>query len=229
VTGDNVLLPREFWRAHLWWPLAFGLAALTLIYALGLDEKISANWAFDAATKQFPARNAWWSTSVLHSGGRALIWLVALSSLALVVASRWQARLAPLRAAALYVFITIGLTTALIGLLKSLSPVHCPWDLADFGGKYPHSLPWQSLPGVQMGKCFPGAHAGSGFALFCLYFATRDRWPSRARACLAFALLVGATFAFSQEARGAHFLSHDLSSALIAWLCCLGAYVTWQR
>jgi membrane-associated PAP2 superfamily phosphatase len=32
------------------------------------------------------------------------------------------------------------------------------------------------------------------------------------------AILVGVVFAVGQEARGAHFLSHDLTSAAIAWL-----------
>ena len=33
--------------------------------------------------------------------------------------------------------------------------------------------------------------------------------------------LVGALFSLAQQARGAHFLSHDIVSALIAWLICL--------
>jgi len=34
-------------------------------------------------------------------------------------------------------------------------------------------------------------------------------------------VLIGALFSLAQQARGAHFLSHDIVSALIAWLICL--------
>jgi membrane-associated PAP2 superfamily phosphatase len=36
--------------------------------------------------------------------------------------------------------------------------------------------------------------------------------------------LLGAVFSVAQQSRGAHFLSHDLVSAMIAWLICLALY-----
>jgi membrane-associated PAP2 superfamily phosphatase len=50
-----------------------------------------------------------------------------------------------------------------------------------------------------------------------LYFALRDARPRLARAALGVALLVGTAFSIGQEARGAHFLSHDLTSAALSW------------
>ena len=41
---------------------------------------------------------------------------------------------------------------------------------------------------------------------------------------LAAAIAVGITFSIGQEARGAHFLSHDLTSAAIVWFVQLGLY-----
>jgi membrane-associated PAP2 superfamily phosphatase len=38
---------------------------------------------------------------------------------------------------------------------------------------------------------------------------------------LAGALCLGALFSFGQQARGAHFLSHDLASVAIAWMMAL--------
>jgi membrane-associated PAP2 superfamily phosphatase len=73
-------------------------------------------------------------------------------------------------------------------------------------------------------QCFPGGHSSSGFALLALYFALRDRRPRAARWFLGGALAVGTLFAFGQEARGAHFLSHDLWSLGIAWFTCLAVY-----
>jgi membrane-associated PAP2 superfamily phosphatase len=46
---------------------------------------------------------------------------------------------------------------------------------------------------------------------------------------LAAAIAVGVAFSIGQEARGAHFLSHDLTSAAIAWFVGLGLYAWWQR
>jgi membrane-associated PAP2 superfamily phosphatase len=34
--------------------------------------------------------------------------------------------------------------------------------------------------------------------------------------------VIGIIFAIGQEARGAHFLSHDLTSALVVWVVLLG-------
>jgi membrane-associated PAP2 superfamily phosphatase len=46
---------------------------------------------------------------------------------------------------------------------------------------------------------------------------------------LAAALAVGIAFSIGQEARGAHFLSHDLTSAAIVWFVQLWIYVKMLR
>ena len=56
------------------------------------------------------------------------------------------------------------------------------------------------------------------------YFVLRERHRGRAWCALALAILVGALFSFGQEARGAHFLSHDLWSAFIVWFIELALY-----
>ena len=42
-------------------------------------------------------------------------------------------------------------------------------------------------------------------------------------------LAVGTLFAFGQEARGAHFLSHDVCSAFVAWFVALATYSAWVQ
>ena len=59
--------------------------------------------------------------------------------------------------------------------------------------------------------CFPGAHAASGFAFMFGYFLLRDVARRRARWALAGAILLGIAFSIGQQARGAHFISHDLT------------------
>jgi membrane-associated PAP2 superfamily phosphatase len=39
----------------------------------------------------------------------------------------------------------------------------------------------------------------------------------------------GVLFSFAQEARGAHFLSHDLASAALVWAIQLGLYAVMYR
>ena len=63
----------------------------------------------------------------------------------------------------------------------------------------------------------------------CFYFVFRDRSRRLARWMLAAAIAVGIAFSIGQEARGAHFLSHDLTSAAIVWFVQLGLYAGFRR
>ncbi|MEO7774224.1 MAG: phosphatase PAP2 family protein, partial [Steroidobacteraceae bacterium] len=172
---------------------------------------------------------AFWAENLLHTGGRNLIWAVVLACTALLVASLRMASLRRWRSSLMLVIVGIGVTSGLIGLLKQVTQVHCPWELQGFGGTLQYVHLFAQRPAGAVGACFPGAHSGSGFSLFALYFAFRDRSRALARTGLILALLVGCTFAFGQEARGAHFLSHDLWSAFIAWLTCLALYTLARR
>ena len=143
-----------------------------------------------------------------------------------LVSPRWSAA----RGTAIYLLATIALAWGIVGLLKHVTNVPCPWSLLGFGGERPHVGLFSPRPaGFGSAACFPGAHSASGFALFAFYFAFRDSRPHRARILLAIATLVGGIFAFGQEARGAHFLSHDVSSAFIAWFVALGTYLAWRH
>lgn len=57
-----------------------------------------------------------------------------------------------------------------------------------------------------------------------LFFALRGSWRTAARWALAFGIGVGVVFSFGQEARGAHFFSHDLASAAIVWWVLFALY-----
>lgn len=210
------------------------LAWAILLFAVAIgstlvdwDRRIAAAWAFDAALNGFPARSAFWATTVMHSGGRAFVWAVGLAHMLGLIAGADAARFPRLaRERPRFVIAVVGIatTTLVIGLLKRLSHMDCPWDLAEFGGRLPYVELLQARPaGLDASGCFPSAHAGSGFALLSLHFAWRDtRWS---RPCAAAALLAGASFGLAQQARGAHFVSHDLWSLAIAWLLCAAVAV----
>jgi membrane-associated PAP2 superfamily phosphatase len=63
----------------------------------------------------------------------------------------------------------------------------------------------------------PAAHASSGFALFAVFFALRRIAPRAAQLAFAAAVLIGLAASGVQVARGAHFASHVLWTALIAY------------
>ena len=103
--------------------------------------------------------------------------------------------------------------------------MHCPWDLAEFGGSETFTpLLSARAPTEHPGKCWPGGHASSGFIFFALYFVLRDRRPHQAKAALVFALALGSLFSIGRVIQGAHFLSHNLWTALFDWMIALGFY-----
>jgi membrane-associated PAP2 superfamily phosphatase len=218
---------RGFWQTHAVLPaVAFAVAAI-LFAVTDADRLVASAWAFDAAAGRFigAGPGAWWARELLHGAGgitiRAvgagilLAWAMATARPALAT---WRRPLGYTVAAALAV-------VALVGIAKGTTRTDCPWSLADYGGDRPYVHLLGDRPDdLPPGRCFPGGHSASGFALVALYFALRDRRPRAARWALGTALAVGALFAFGQEARGAHFLSHDLWSLGIAWFTCLAVY-----
>lgn len=103
--------------------------------------------------------------------------------------------------------------------------MQCPWSLAQFGGEETYSSLLSPRPPTEHpGRCWPGGHASSGFVLFALFFALRDRKPRLARYALAFAFAMGCLLSLSRMLQGAHFLSHNLWTMLFDWLICLGLY-----
>ncbi|HEX6592809.1 MAG TPA: phosphatase PAP2 family protein [Moraxellaceae bacterium] len=188
--------------------------------ASGLDAWLE-NRYFDAGLQAFPLRNSLLFSAVLHDGLRiAVVAMLLLLLLVLLLAQLlpatlgrylppfWQQpRLLPYLAA---VFAT---GPALVGLLKQATTRSCPWSLLQYGGTLPYGgQPFFSL--ASAGHCFPGAHATTGFVLFAfvpLLPASRRWWM----ALLVFAF--GMAAGWVQMLRGAHFLSHNLWSAVLGW------------
>jgi membrane-associated PAP2 superfamily phosphatase len=222
----------EFWRVHLWWPLL----AFTLIFGVlevfSLDRVLAREWYFNVHTGTWLGSGSgeWWARGLLHTGGRWVVRGVAAAALVTWGLSFAVARLRPWRRSASFVLLSMLLATLIVGGLKAITNVDCPWDLAGFGGDSPYVALFADRPdALPHAQCFPGAHASSGFAIFCFYFVFRDRSRRVARWMLAAGIAVGVAFSIGQEARGAHFLSHDLTSAAIVWFVQLGLYAWYRR
>jgi membrane-associated PAP2 superfamily phosphatase len=226
----------NFLSTHLLWPALIFACTIVLFSATDLDRAIALHWAFDPRTHRFLGQRTWWANGLIHRGGRDLIWFIAAATaLAWLAAGsstqyqllpRLRARFAPYRGDLGFALVSLVASIMLIALLKRTTNVDCPWDLQSFGGVHAYLSLFDDRPDwVAHAHCFPGAHSGSGFALFAFYFAFRDSNDRIARWALLCGVVIGSTFAFAQEARGAHFLSHDLWSAFLSWFACLTLYL----
>jgi membrane-associated PAP2 superfamily phosphatase len=172
-----------------------GAAALFIVVAFrlgGLDHALTSRF-YDAANSAFPLKDAWLLAVAGHTGLKWTmlgVWVLCLA---------WGGAL---RRGAFY----MAVIALVVSLLKHYSPVSCPWDLLEYGGKEP-----------QAGRCLPAAHPLTGFALFGLYLALREGRRRAARAVLAAAWVIGLAAGGVQVARGAHFASHVLWTAWLAW------------
>jgi membrane-associated PAP2 superfamily phosphatase len=180
---------------------------------------------FDAAHAQWIGASSWTVNELLHTGGRWAIRVLLALALAIWIATYVERDWRALRRPAAFFTISALLSIGVVGLLKILTNVDCPWDLAPFGGRFPYVELFADRPdALRVGRCFPAAHASSGYALLALYFTLRERHAVLARVGLGLGVLAGLTFGLAQQARGAHFVSHDLWSAFLVWTVTLSVY-----
>ena len=220
------MLTLRDWRALVLWPGVAMVAVFAALLSFGLDRPI-ANALFFAAGRGWlgAGGGAWWAHDLIHTAGAWLVRSVGIAALAWWLLSFRMTRLASWRREALFVFAGIAASTALVGILKTATNVDCPWDVAGFGGDRPYVTLFGDRPDyLPRAGCFPGAHSASGFALMSLFFALRGRCRRLARWALAAGIAVGLVFSIGQEARGAHFLSHDLASAALTWWVLVALY-----
>jgi len=116
--------------------------------------------------------------------------------------------------------IILPTTIATIG--KYSTNVQCPYDLKEYSGQIPYVKLFEKYPvnpnspdGTwPRGKCFPAGHASGGFALFAL--VTTVRTKRNKFLLFLFAMIYGWTMSVYQMIRGAHFLSHQLTTMFLA-------------
>jgi membrane-associated PAP2 superfamily phosphatase len=215
----------RFWWSHLRVPIALFLLLAAVFAATSLDVTIARVVFFDAAHARWIGADSWAVNELLHTGGRwtirGLLALVLAFWIATFVERDWR----PLRRPAAFFVISALLSIGVVGLMKTLTNVDCPWDLAAFGGRFPYVELFADRPdALRIGRCFPAAHASSGYALLALYFTLRERYAWPAKAGLVLSLLTGLVFGLAQQSRGAHFVSHDVWSAFVVWTVTLSVY-----
>lgn len=211
------------------WPLALGIPALLVVGLLLLELTNLDMWlarlAYDSHARRFLGRHSYFLENVLHDRAKQAVIAIAVLSALAFVAAFWWGRLKPWRRELGCIVLSMALSTSFVTPLKAVTAVQCPWSLTQFGGSETYSKVFDTRPETDHpGRCWPGGHAATGFTLFALYFALRDRRPRLARYAFGLALGLGMVFSIGRMLQGAHFFSHNVWTAVFCWWICLGAY-----
>ena len=206
------------------------LAPVLLLLAFCFQEAhwdwIVVDHFFDYVDTRFPLRGLWWTDGLLHDGGAMMVTLTGVGALFALAASYRVRRLRRYRGDLAYLLLCILLTTGIVAALKQFSGIHCPVELARYGGRFHYEAAIDRLFGPLLnqgkpGACFPGGHSSGALSMFALYFLALRYRKAYAERVLCGVVFTGLVFGLTQWARGAHFPSHDLTTAAIAWAVCV--------
>ncbi|AOA73187.1 phosphatase PAP2 family protein [Stenotrophomonas rhizophila] len=229
LASDAPAQASGFLRRHLGWPLLAVLAASAVLMAGGGDQWL-ADQLYRMEGHHWLLQNAWATSQLIHKGGKWLSAAATLLTLVLCFHAWRHERAAAWRWPLLYLVMAVALGTGVVSLLKSLTNMDCPWDLARYGGLREYVGLFASRPhDMPRGVCFPAGHSSAGFAWVSLYFfalLVRPAWRWRG---LAVGLVAGGVFGAAQQLRGAHFLSHDLWTLATCWTVSLLLFLLVRR
>ena len=216
--------PSRPFDFRFWAGLPLALMALLLMAdPTGVDFAIA--HAFYAPQTGFIGHDSRFLEDVLHDRAKQAVIVIGVLAIAGLLASLLSSRLRGWRRPFGYLVLALGLSTSIVSPLKTLTGIHCPWDLAEFGGSHAYRpLLGAPVPGDKPGRCWPGGHASAGFSLLALFFFWRDRRPRLARGALIGAQALGTVFSLGRMLQGAHFFSHNLWTLLLDWMICLACY-----
>ncbi|HTO03345.1 MAG TPA: phosphatase PAP2 family protein [Opitutus sp.] len=214
------------------WDALFWPAAALLLGTIALFELTSLDLRLQDELYDFDAHR--WMVDGTDAGPRfwfydapkiAIIGIGVLLIVLVCGPERWRRGID--RRAMLVAILTLASVPALVGVGKATTNVFCPSEIRRYGGDVPYvqlcgSYPAADRP-LRKGRCFPAGHASGGFALISLAGlarTARGRWFGAA-----VGLMAGGTMGFYQMAKGAHYLSHTLVTALVAWWM----FLLWRR
>jgi len=216
-------LDRTLWPAVLLFAGALGLFEFT-----GLDLWLQDHF-YDAAAHRWlvDAENPL-ARLVFYDGPKVLIIATAVAVLVVALGpARWRDKLRFARRdvwVALLVLITVPV---LAGVGKDFTNTFCPSEIRRYGGEVRYVKLCEPYPAndrpARKGHCFPAGHASGGFALLGLMWLRRTRgWKLGG---LALGLGVGWWMGGYQMLKGAHYLSHTITTMLVAWM----VLFAWRR
>jgi len=201
-------------------PVLVVIVAIVSEYS-GLDLWLAGHF-YDSASRSWPYRDRFLTSTLLHTGGKYLVAFIALTNILAILGSFVAKPLAPYRKDFIYILVAALTGIAVVAALKDLTHIYVPWDLRIFGGDRPYVRLFDApVAGEPVGHGFPGGHSSGGFGYLSLYFALMLHGHRYRYRALALALALGVSFSIAQQLRGAHFLSHDMFSFVVCWTSAL--------
>ncbi len=192
--------------------LILSLISLVVIHVFDLDFYF-ANLIY-SSHQAWVYKEAWITTELLHRYAKYLLILCYLIFVIWSFISYFKNRFDLYPRIVLMIALLVGTMT--VSTLKHILNVDCPWDLIQFGGNKPFMSLWayksEFLPSS---GCFPSAHASAGFTLISTYYYFRLFKPEYKNIALGVTLFIGFGFGLAQQFRGAHFISHDITSLIV--------------
>ena len=170
---------------------------------------------------QWSLQQHWLTENILHRGARLINYLCcALVLIATLYANVKRSKNKALANSLIALSLSLLSAFVLVAYLKAITNIACPWDLALFGGTEPYVHLLQKRPSyLPYKQCFPAGHASVGYAWVALYYFLKHVKPGWRFAGLATGLISGLVLGIAQQLRGAHFLSHDITTLLLSLLC----------
>lgn len=204
-------LERSLLPAMVTAALVFALFEVTTI-DLAVQDRL---FDFSAGTWMID-RNEPVARALFYTGPKVVLALLGLALLVAVVRPPRGRSRRPFATALL----TLGGVPLIVGWGKDVTNVFCPWDNTRYGGQVPYVRVIERFPDgtrpARRGRGFPAGHASGGFALVGLAALARTRREQLS--AIALAAIIGGTMGGYQMAKGAHYLSHTVVTALLAWI-----------
>ncbi|WP_051961867.1 phosphatase PAP2 family protein [Methylobacter sp. BBA5.1] len=208
----------KFVLVHFIIPLLLFVLVLAVLEYFHVDLWVAGHF-YNAGLHQWPHKESWLTENVLHVGGRYFTYLLAVAvALCWLISLRADSAFFRYRRHLLFLLISGISGPLIIVLLKNHTHIYCPWSLELFGGDKPYVRLFDYAGGnLEVGHCFPAAHAGAGFTFLNLYFFLLLVKPDYKFYGLCFGLVLGMVYGIAQQMRGAHFLTHDLFALAVCW------------
>lgn len=201
-------------NVEIYWLIVLSIVALFFIHFLQLDFVI-ADWIYQPMQSWF-YQDYWVTNLVIHRLGKYALILLYLYFLVKFFMRNKNHEDALKRRARIVLLINIVVGTACVSILKHSLNVDCPWDLLQYGGDKPYFAVFHyDAAYLPSSHCFPSGHASTAFTWMALYFYSTMYCPKYRFRILTAILIIGFGFGFSQQLRGAHFISHDIWSLLV--------------
>jgi len=217
------------WFERAIWPAFIALAASTAVFEFTELDLWLQDHFFDFSERRWIVDgNEPIGRLIFYNGPKIAVFAIAAALLAFAFGPQhWRDALRFDRRALFVALLTLATVPALAGLGKNLTNTFCPSEIHRYGGDVPYvklcsPYPEDDRP-QRRGHCFPAGHASGGFALLGLgWLRSSRRWQNGA---LALGLGLGWWMGGYQMLKGAHYLSHTVTTMLIAALIAL----LWHR